>query len=67
MLHVLICRTDIVTVILCVVKFGVLQQERDSDWGSVVVVDEGNICVRGGVENRGLCVAVTGLCWFCGR
>jgi hypothetical protein len=31
MLHVLICRTDIVTVNLCGVKFGVLQQERDRD------------------------------------
>jgi hypothetical protein len=32
MLHELFCRSDIVTVILCGVKFGVLQQERGIDW-----------------------------------
>jgi hypothetical protein len=53
MLHIQICRTDIVTVILCGVKFGELQQVRDRYWGFVAVGGGGNVCVSGG-RNRGV-------------
>jgi len=35
MLHVLSYRTDIVTLILCGVKFGVLHQDKNTDLGFV--------------------------------